>query len=138
MQRKRELAGNFIVGRRTFEGFQAAGAAAPFAGLDIVVVSKSAAAIPGAAVAASPEEALQYLKQRGHQTALIAGGADLHNAFLGSGLVDEVIFNIAPTFEGKGYNLLIDRERYSYKDVESLDCKPLGSGVVQLRYALNP
>lgn len=108
----------------------------PFADLDIVVISKSALEIPGVAVVRSPEEALNYLQQKGHQTALISGGADIHNSFLGQGLVDEVIFNVAPVLEGKGLNLLIDKDHYRYKQVELLDCKPLGGGVVQLRYAI--
>jgi dihydrofolate reductase len=129
--------GNFIVGRRTFEGMRGNGnGGGPFAEVDIVVVSKNAADIPGVKVASSPQEALNYLLQKSHQTALIAGGAEIHNSFLSYGLVDEVIFNVAPVMEGKGLNLLIDKENYQYKPVQFLDCKPLGSGVIQLRYAI--
>ncbi|RRJ62795.1 dihydrofolate reductase [Paenibacillus oralis] len=133
-----KAAGNFIVGRRTFESMAGnGGGGGPFADLDIVVISKSAPEIPGVIVVGSPEEALNYLQQKGHQTAFISGGADIHNAFLGQGLVDEVIFNVAPVLEGKGLNLVIDKDQYRYKQVELLDCKPLGGGVVQLRYAIN-
>ncbi|CAG7645019.1 dihydrofolate reductase family protein [Paenibacillus allorhizosphaerae] len=131
-----KTAGNFIVGRRTFEGMQAAGGGGSFGDVDIVVVSKSIEPIPGITVAGSPKEALDYLQQKGHQTALIAGGADLHNAFLGQGLVDELIFNVAPVLEGKGLHLTIDTDRYQYKDAQLLDCKPLGGGIIQLRYAV--
>ncbi|GIO16209.1 hypothetical protein J19TS2_57640 [Cohnella xylanilytica] len=131
-----QAAGNFIVGRKTFEGMRGNGGPGPFADLDIVVVSKSASAIPGVTVVGSPREALSYLERRGHQAALIGGGADIHNSFLSEGLVDEVIFNVAPVLEGKGLNLLIDQESYRYRHVELLDCKPLGGGVVQLRYAV--
>jgi dihydrofolate reductase len=132
-------AGNFIVGRRTFEGMRGSGGGGggPFADLDIVVVSKNAEDLPGVTVARSPQEALNYLQQKGHQTALIGGGADIHNSFLGQGLVDEVVFNVAPVMEGKGLNLLIDKDNYQYKQVQLLDCKPLGNGVVQLRYAID-
>ncbi|KIL39258.1 dihydrofolate reductase [Gordoniibacillus kamchatkensis] len=129
--------GNFIVGRRTFEGMRGNGGPGPFAGIDIVVVSKNASEIPGVTVARSPKEALDYLKQKGHQSALISGGADIHNSFLGQGLVDEVIFNVAPVLEGKGLNLLIDKDSYRYKHVQLLECKPLGGGVVHLRYAID-
>ncbi|MDQ0877516.1 riboflavin biosynthesis pyrimidine reductase [Paenibacillus sp. V4I3] len=44
-------------------------------------------------------------QDKGYKTALISGGADLHNAFLGQELVDELIFNVAPVLEGKGLNL---------------------------------
>ncbi|WP_127529915.1 dihydrofolate reductase family protein [Paenibacillus kobensis] len=130
-------AGNFIVGRRTFEGMRGSGGPGPLADLDIVVVSKSAADIPGAKVVSSPQDALDYLRGNGHLTALISGGADIHNSFLGQGLVDEVIFNVAPVLEGRGLNLLIDRDHYRFKQVQLLDCKPLGGGVVQLRYAID-
>ncbi|MEK3913098.1 dihydrofolate reductase family protein [Paenibacillus sp. FSL H7-0331] len=129
--------GNFIVGRRTFEGMRGNGGPGPFGDVEIVVISKNAAEIPGIKVARSPQDALDYLQQKGHQTALVSGGADIHNSFLGQGLVDEMIFNVAPCLEGKGLNLLIDKENYQYKHLELLDCKPLGGGVVQLRYAID-
>ncbi|EFM11078.1 bifunctional deaminase-reductase domain protein [Paenibacillus curdlanolyticus YK9] len=132
-----KAAGNFIVGRRTFEGMRGNGGPGPFTEIEIVVVSKSAADIPGVKVVRSPEEALSHLHEQGHQTALISGGADIHNSFLGQGLVDEVIFNVAPVMEGKGLNLLIDSDQYQFKQVQLLDCKPLGGGIVQLRYAIS-
>ncbi|QHW29390.1 dihydrofolate reductase [Paenibacillus rhizovicinus] len=132
-----QAAGNFIVGRRTFEAMRGNGGAGPFGEVDIVVVSKNASVIPGVTVVRSPQEALNYLQHKGHQTALISGGADIHNSFLGQGLVNEVIFNVAPVLEGKGLNLLIDKNNYQYKHVRLLDCKPLGGDVIQLRYAID-
>ncbi|MFC4100704.1 dihydrofolate reductase family protein [Paenibacillus xanthanilyticus] len=129
-------AGNFIVGRRTFENLRNGGGPGSFGEVDIVLISKHAADIPGVKVVRSPQEALTYLRQKGHQTALISGGADIHNAFLEQGLVDEVVLNVAPVLEGKGLNLLIDREHYRFKHVELLGCRPLGGGVVQLHYAI--
>jgi len=129
-------AGNFIVGRKTFESFAANGAAGPFAAIDIVVVSRSSKESPGVKLVATPQEALAYLQAKGHQTALLAGGAELHNAFLGQRLVDELVFNIAPVLEGKGHNLLLDKDHYQHKDVQLLDFKSLGSGVVQLHFAV--
>src|SRR5258708_14833443 len=129
-----KAAGNFIVGRKTFEGFAASGGG-PFGEIDIVVVSQHVKEIPGVKVVRSPQEALTYLQAKGHTTALLAGGADLHNAFLDQGLVDELIFNIAPVLEGKGLNLLLDQAHYQYKDVQLLDCKSLGGDVIQLHYA---
>ncbi|MGG3574048.1 dihydrofolate reductase [Bacillus gobiensis] len=129
--------GNFIVGRRTFEGVQVEGGPSPFADLDIVVLSKSVKEIPGVKVVESPQDALNYLQEKGHRTALLTGGADLHNAFLEQGLVDEVIFNVAPVLEGKGLNLLLDTANYQYKDVQLLDFKSLGGGVVQMHYSVS-
>lgn len=130
-----KVAGNFIVGRKTFEGMRAGGGN-PFGEVDIVVVSQSVKEIPGVKVVGSPQEALGYLQAKSHATALVGAGADLHNAFLGQGLVDELIFNVAPVLEGKGFNLLLDTEHYAYKDVQLLDFKSLGGGVIQLHYAI--
>jgi dihydrofolate reductase len=130
-----KAAGNFIVGRRTFESMQGSGGG-PFADIDIVVVSSSIKEIPGIKLVGSPQEALNYLQEKGYPTALIAGGTDMHNAFLGHGLVDELIFNVAPVLEGKGFNILLDKDHYQYKDVQLLDFKSLGGGAVQLHYAV--
>jgi dihydrofolate reductase len=130
-----KAAGNFIVGRRTFEGMRASGGGG-FADIDIIVVSNSVRDIPGIKFVKSPQEAINYLQEKGHQTALLAGGADLHNAFLDQGLVNELIFNIAPVLEGKGLNLLLDKDHYQYKDVQLLDFKSLGGGVFQLHYSV--
>lgn len=130
-------AGNFIVGRHAFEGFQASGGVGAMVDPDIVVVSRSVKEIPGVKLVESPQEALHYLQAKGHTTALLVGGAELHNTFLSHGLVDELIFDIAPLLEGKGLNLLLDQDHYQYKHVRLVDFKPLGSGVVQLHYALD-
>lgn len=134
-----KTAGNFIVGRRTYEGMLASGGVSdgPLADLDVVVVSNHVKHLPGATTVGSPQEALSFLLQKGYETALIGAGAELHNEFLGQGLVDELIFNIAPVLEGKGLNLLLDQEKYKYKDIQLLDFKPLGGGVIQLRYAVD-
>jgi dihydrofolate reductase len=127
-------AGNFVVGRRTFEGFNAGGGNG-LAGIDIVVVSSGELNIPGVTRAASPQEALAYLARQGHGTALLAGGEHLHNAFLAQNLVDELIFNITPALEGKGLNLALQAGQY--RDARLLGCSEIGGGTVQLRYAVN-
>lgn len=64
-------AGNFIVGRRTFEGSQAESnrkvddVDKAFAGVDIVIVSRRDLKIPGVTRVATPKEALTFLKQKG-------------------------------------------------------------------------
>jgi len=127
---------NFIVGRHTFEQFQAqparAGSEQPFANVDIVVVTTRE--LPGVTCVRSPRAALEHLERRGHMVALIAGGEGLHNAFLAEGLVDELTLNVAPALEDEGLKLVLPRGRYSELRLTSVH--ELGSGVVQLRYAL--
>jgi len=47
-----------------------------------------------------------------------------------------LIFNVVPVLEGKGLNLLLDKGHYQYKDMQLLDSKFLGGGVVQLHLAV--
>lgn len=134
--------GNFIVGRRTFEGFSARQAASqgpaqtPDAGgmgtPTIVVVSSKAP--PGVLAVRSPREALALLAERGFSNVLVAGGETLHNAFLAEDLVDELVFNIAPTLEDEGFKVLLPKGQH--RTLSLVETKSLGSGVVQLRYDL--
>jgi dihydrofolate reductase len=134
--------GNFIVGRKTFEGFSAQQAAADgsarapdgggMGGATIVVVSRNPP--PGVPAARSPKEALALLRERDFSTALIAGGEKLHNAFLAEDLVDELVFNVAPALEDDGLKLLLPRGRH--RSLSLVETKPLGGGVVQLHYDL--
>ena len=132
--------GNFIVGRRTFESFRAqparAGAegvaANPFAHTTIVVVSSTL--VPNVAHAATPEAALATLRERGHATALLAGGETLLNAFLERDLVDELLLNVVPTLEDQGLKLVLPKGKR--RELELLGSKQLAAGMVQLHYAL--
>jgi len=129
-----KLSGNFISGRKTFEGFRASGADKMFAGLDIVVVSETSAAIDGVKVVRSPIEAIQYLESKGHSISLFTGGETLHNSVLAQNLADEVVFNFAPVFENAGMNLVLPLGEY--REVSLIEVKELGGGVVQMRYGV--
>ncbi|GHO63051.1 hypothetical protein KSC_019430 [Ktedonobacter sp. SOSP1-52] len=131
-----QATGNFIVGRKTFEELATSGGGS-MGEIDIVVVSQTIKEIPGVKLVRSPQEALTYLQAKGYTTTLLAGGAALHNAFLGQGLVDELIFNVVPALEGKGLNLLLDQDRYQYQEVKLLGFQSLGNDIVQLHYAVN-
>lgn len=130
--------GNFIVGRRTFEAFAAQQPAGgqpprgPMEGASIVVVSSKAR--PGVTVVPSPDDALALVRERGFPTALIAGGEKLHNAFLAADLVDELVLNVAPALEDEGFKLVLPKGQY--RNLSLIETKPLGGGVVQLRYDL--
>jgi len=131
--------GNFVVGRHTFQQFQAQpqrsarNAAPTFASADVVVVSRSLE-LAGATVVRTPQAALAYLQERGHTTVLLAGGEQLHNAFLEAGLVDELIVNIAPSLEDAGLRVVLPPG--GYQELRLLGSQDLGGGVFQLRYAL--
>ena len=131
--------GNFIVGRRTFEAFQSdptrkVDDPEAFAGVDIVVVSARQSHLPGATVAPTPAGALRHLERKGHHMALVGGGETLINWFLAQGLVDELVFNIAPALESEGLRLLLPKNRYA--DLRLMEVRDLGGGIGQLRYAV--
>jgi len=127
-------AGSFVVGRRTFESFQAQPSSGPaFGDVSIVVVSKTLA-IPGVTCVAGPREALDHLARQGRTSVVIAGGETLHNAFLAAGLVDELVFNIAPVLEPTGLKIVLPAG--AYQDATLIGVRELGGGVVQLRYGL--
>jgi dihydrofolate reductase len=130
-----KAAGNFVVGRTTFEGFAARGPNPTFASMDIVVVSRQPLSIPGVLTAPGPREALELLKQRGHQTALLSGGEKLHNAFLAEDLVDELVLNFVPVIEGEGLSIHLPAGRH--KAAELQGTADLGGGVTQVRYSLS-
>ena len=127
--------GNFIVGRRTFEGFNTNGGGNPFGDIDIVVVSRGNLEMPGTKLVSSPQEALNYLRQKGHEVALLAGGESLHNAFLAENLVDELIFDVIPILESEGFNLLLPIGKF--RNVRLLNFENIGGGVIQLHYLIN-
>jgi dihydrofolate reductase len=134
--------GNFIVGRRTFEAFQSDSsrkvdnADQGFTGTEIVVVSTHLLDLPGVTRVATPADALAHLEQRGYDTALVAGGETLINAFLAQGLVDEVVFNVAPALESET-GLRLGLPQGHYAELRLLEMRDLGGGVGQLRYALD-
>lgn len=126
--------GNFIVGRKTFEGFASRGPNPDFRDLDIIVVSTRDTPMAGVLGATSPRAALALLAARGHGKALISGGEALHNAFLAEGLVDEMILNIAPVLDGGGLNIHLPAGKHL--PVQLVSCRQMNGGLVQLRFEL--
>jgi dihydrofolate reductase len=124
-------AGCFIVGRSTFESFQASGAQVD-PDMQIVVLTSHELNIPGVMTAASPQQAIELLESKGFDKVILAGGAKLHNSFLNQNLVDEMLLDIAPVLEDEGYKILLDRGKYQH--IELLNSKTLGGGIVQLHY----
>jgi len=128
-------AGNFIVGRRTFEAFLAQPTRAgdtPVATTEIVVVTSRPVDVPGVTSVTTPRAALAHLAGRGHTLALLAGGEQLHNAFLADDLVDELVLVVAPFIASRGLQLAMPPARYC--ELELRSARTLGAGLVQLRY----
>ncbi|MFC4873644.1 dihydrofolate reductase family protein [Negadavirga shengliensis] len=120
-------AGNIVMGRRTYEIF---GGDDTFAGLDVVVVSRTAS-FEGVKTVASLQEMLNYLGEKGYPQAFVIGGVTLHNALLTEGLIDELYINIE-SYIAKGLDLGPTDDRFI--ELELIDHQHIGAGIVQIHY----
>ncbi len=73
-------------------------------------------------------------QRRRQQRDLIAGGEKLHNACLAADLVNELVLDVAPVLEDEGFKLVLPKGQY--RTLSLVETKPLGGGVMQLRYDL--
>jgi dihydrofolate reductase len=120
-------AGNIVMGRRTYEIF---GGDDSFAGLDVVVVSKSAS-FEGVKSVTSLQEMVDYLRGKSYERAFIIGGVTLHNALLTEGMTDELYINILP-YIANGLDLGPIDGRFI--ELELIAHKHIGAGIVQIHY----
>ncbi|MEK9167573.1 MAG: dihydrofolate reductase family protein [Patescibacteria group bacterium] len=94
-------AGNFIIGRHTYEIIEPE----HFDSIEatrIVVSSQNLDIRPTFTLAESPKVALKLLEDQGFEEALIGGGSGLNSSFMKAGLVDELVFYVVPYVIGKG------------------------------------
>lgn len=127
--------GNLIIGRRTYDLMRDQNAQGGFSGIKVVIVSHSPLQAEGVSVAASPHEALQHLEQKGFDTALVGGGAQLDSAFLSQGLVDEIFLNLEPFAVNKGIMLVMGEG--SEANLQLIGTAKLSDNIIQLHYRVN-
>lgn len=125
-------AGNLINGRRTYEQLISGSARNSFKGIELVIVSKQLQQTEGIHVAASPDEALQYLEQKKFDYALVAGGAQINSSFLSQDLVDEIYLNIVPALLGN--DIIINMKGPMETRLKLIDTVNLSRNIVQLHY----
>ncbi|MCW3466189.1 dihydrofolate reductase family protein [Chitinophaga nivalis] len=102
-------AGNLVMGRSTFEMLQKVfpDVKAAFPGVELVVISASTPTTDYKVVG-SPEEAIDYLTEKGSVEIAVGGGPITYNAFLEKDLVTDLYFNILPVVVGHGGVLVTD------------------------------
>lgn len=125
--------GCIIVGRRTFEQYQ--DDLYPVEGVTNIVLSSDASREPtdeNVVHVASPQEAIEVAKKRGHDRALLIGGGRANGAFLENDLIDEVYVSVYPLILGDGIKLFEGTE----KEVKlmCIDQEVLAGELVQLHY----
>jgi dihydrofolate reductase len=120
---------------RTYDLVRAQNAQAVFSGIEVVILSRSALQAEGISVAASPQEALQHLDQKGFDTALVGGGAQLDSSFLAQGLVDEIYLNVEPVIVNNGIMLFMAED--FEVSLQLIDTAKLSDDIIQLHYRVN-
>jgi dihydrofolate reductase len=98
------LKGNLILGRKTYEVMQQfpGGLKAFFPNVEIVLMSHSKISVEGFTVVNNPEEAINYLSEKGFKEIIVGGGVQVYNEFLDRELVTDVFFNFIPMIVGNG------------------------------------
>ncbi len=126
--------GNVIIGRRTYEIMSGRGELDNFKGLNVVVVAnKDLTGLSGfAEVVKSPKDALEKLKSKGFEKALVGGGGGLNSSFLKEKLIEEIYIDVEPQILGKGVPLFQPND--INQRLKLLEVKKLSKNTVQLHY----
>lgn len=125
-------AGCVIVGIKTYEQYKSE--IYPVKGtLTIVLTRKSQKSEDKNIVfIASPQEALEFAKEKTFETVIIAGGAKVSGLFLKEKLLDEIFLTIHPLVLGEGMRLFEGlAEKVKFK---LLDSRELEDGLVECHY----
>ncbi|MGN7706238.1 dihydrofolate reductase family protein [Chryseobacterium sp. 22543] len=96
--------GNLVIGFKTFENFLTFPQEVKehFNGIEIVILSEKPYATKGYKTVKSPEEAIEYMSEKGLHEMAVGGGTGAFNAFIDKDLVTDIYFNIHPLITGVG------------------------------------
>lgn len=123
---------NLVIGRKTFEIMKAENEFQKIGNPFTVIVSNEKDNNSNFTFADSPEQALELLKEKGFEQALVAGGGLLNSSFLQKGLIDEIYLDVEPFLFGSGVKLFAEND-YEAK-LELLSTKQLSKNTIQLHY----
>lgn len=118
--------GNFVYGRKTYEAVCSWGDdyLAPLNHVTKIVLSKSEITLKhGFIQAKSIDDLFTFLKARGSDSVIIAGGSSLNQEFAKAGCIDEIILLVSPVLLGKGMPLFAHEQlnlRLELKEVNAL------------------
>lgn len=126
--------GNLVIGRRTLDmvrGWDVDYGFDDITDLDKVILTRdSSLATEGYITATSPTEAIDKLKERGHESILVTGGSQTNSLF--SEHLTEIRINIEPVLLGEGIPLFAPAD--FLRQLRLLESKNIGEDIVQLRY----
>lgn len=131
-------AGNYVVGRRTFElGSKAKHF--PLRNALTVVMTSDPSKVnnksPGRITVTddTPSKVIATLKKRGFGTVLLGGGTKLVSSFLKQGLVDEIYFDVMPIVLGSGKKPFDSQEKYEAR-LRLIDIKKFSKNEFRVHY----
>lgn len=82
----------------------------------------------------TPDEIINYLKDKGYASVILGGGARTNSFFLKAGLVDEILITVEPKIFGIGMNFTEGEELDL--NLKLIECNEIGDEAVQLRYEI--
>ena len=96
--------GNLVIGFKTFENFLTFPQEVKdhFSGIEIVILSEKPYVSKDYKTVKSPEEAIEYMSEKGWHEIAVGGGTGAFNAFIDKDLVTDIYFNIHPLITGVG------------------------------------
>lgn len=126
--------GNVIAGRSSFEQLKGDEMAAVLNPEHKIVLSTRDVDLAGSGweQAKSPAEALEALKSKGVEEAIIGGGRAVAHSFMRDGLVDQIVIDLQPVAFGTGTPVF--GEAIELAQLKLLDSKPLNDNALRLRY----
>lgn len=135
-----ENCGCFIIGRKTYEtvkNWDEKYSFDDFSDAIKVILTKDSGytASEGYLIAHSPKEALEILRQKDLDKALVAGGPETNSAFAEAGLIDEIWLGVEPILIGKGEPLFA--EGNFDLDLHLTDAEKRGGGLLLLKYSVS-
>ena len=125
---------NLVTGRKTFEIMKAQNEFKKIGNPLIVVISRKKSDNKNFIFVKSPEEALQFLKEKGFSRVLLAGGGSLNSSFMQKGLIDEIFLDIEPFVFGGGTKIF--SKIAPQTKLQLLSTKKLSKNSFQLHYKI--
>ena len=126
--------GNIIIGKKTYEVMKKSNEFSNIKNPFTVVITNQDNTEKSAnfAFVKTPQKALDLLKEKGFNKALVAGGGIINSLFLQQNLINEVYLDIEPIIFGKGITLF--KECDFEAKLELISTKQLSNNTIQLHY----
>ncbi|MSR73230.1 dihydrofolate reductase [Candidatus Parcubacteria bacterium] len=80
----------------------------------------------------SPKDVLAFLKEKGFDTAFIAGGGKVNSSFIKEKLIDEIYIDVEPVVFGRGIPIFAESD-FEF-ELKLLETKKLNENTIQLHY----